>query len=178
MAKKAKTKKITIVPSGVSFFYEEDEPAGKTQCPGCKKGHVVMVSGGFPSATADSQFRCSRKCGWRSPSGKPVKRKPARTTMIPKLKPVKKRKPDSVELRDAIRAEARERMDALIRERAKFPPTFLTKTVLVKTKSGKKRRKKVWVDNPEFTEEMRQHMHAFAVNVVEIRDRLRAEGMR
>lgn len=70
---KKKRGKITKAPSGVSFMYESKPRTEKISCPDCGKGHVVMTRGGFPTCNAGSTFRCSKRCGWKSPNGRKPK---------------------------------------------------------------------------------------------------------
>ena len=88
--KAKKQKRINTAPSGISFMYEPKPEAKPMKCPGCGKGHVTMSKGGFPTCNEGSVFTCSKKCGWKSPSGN-FKHKPTpKQTLWPKRKPVKK----------------------------------------------------------------------------------------
>jgi len=176
-----KTRKITKAPSGVSFMYVPAAAAGKLRHAWHKRtcGGVVRVIGRNRTSGANRPdaliYGCS-KCSWKSPSGNFSHEPTTPTRLWPKRKPMKKQHPvlDPVELRDAIRREHARRMRILIRERKKFPPTLIEERV--KATRGKDKGKiiSVWHDNPDFTESMRDHMHRYAVDAIEIRDCLKA----
>ena len=168
MAAKKKGKRITKAPSGTSFTYAPPTPYGPLMhtwpldpdhdC----DGTIVMIEGELPAVSGGAVFICTG-CDWTSPDG--FRHNPTKRQIMPRPKPRKKQKPvlDSPELRAAVNAEVRKRMARLTAERAKFPPTFL--------KKGKK-----LVNNPKFTDAMRDHMHKFYVDAVEIRDEFESEG--
>lgn len=143
-----------------------------TVCPGCGKGHIVWNGG------ADNFFfTCSRapKCRWECGRGGDIPGGGLKGLVgialnggkvrVPKAKPKKKHTkrvefvPDSPEFRQALREEIQRRMDILIAEREKFPPTLI--------KKGKR-----LVSNPKFTNKMRDHMHTFYVDAAEIREEM------
>ena len=133
----------------------------------CKGGGRVYVIGKnkHPASTGRCAHYGCTGCNWKS-TGADFEHTPSKRQIMPKPKPRKKQKPvlDSPELRAAVNAEVRKRMARLTVERAKFPPTFL--------KKGKK-----LVNNPKFTDAMRDHMHKFYVDATEIRDELKAKGV-
>ena len=130
---------------------------GPTLCPGCEHGHTVWIGD-----DRNYTFICSHRCGWECPDEERTRAYKAKLAADAK-KAVKKAKKktvefqlDSPELVQAIRAECDRRMEILLAERAKFPPTF--------TKKGKL--------NPKFTDKMRAHMHTFAFTGEQIREEL------
>ena len=150
----------------------------QTKCPMCSKGHVV-----WNGDASDFYFTCSRapKCVWESGRGGTVCIQDGLKGLVgvaihggkvrkPKPKTAKKKHtkevkfiPDSDEFKAELRAEIARRMDMLVAEREKFPPT----NILV----GKGKKAKL-VPNPKFTEKMRQHLHKFYVDSAEIREEL------
>lgn len=79
-----------------------------------------------------------------------------------KAKPRKKHQAE-LDFAKGFRAEAQRRMEVLIAERAKFPPT------LVKTRKG-------WKRNPKFTDKMAAHMRSFGFKSEQIVAELREKG--
>jgi|SRR5262245_11464217 len=156
------TGKINKAPQGGWFLYEPPPRPGRTPCPGCERGHILTFR--VPK-TSDFRFECSeRGCDWQSPA--PLKNpgvSKAVVIQLPESEPLEFH-PDPPQLVAAVRAECKRR-DALLREeRMKFPPSFRVRV------TGKKRK---LVPNPDFTDEMRAHMHTFAFSAEEIRDRLK-----
>ena len=182
MAKK-KTQKINKAPSGVSFMYAPHVPAGPLMHTWPRVKHTcggrVRVTGFNTSKQANRPdalvYGCAA-CEWTSPSGnfshEPSVMQPHHVITDVVKKQVQKKNPRW--LRDAVRKEHARRMRILIRERKKFPPTLIEERV--KATRGKDKGKiiSVWHDNPDFTESMREHMHRFYVDAVEIRDALKA----
>lgn len=147
-----------------------------TKCPKCGKGDIAIVSGGFPTCNDHSVFECER-CDWKSPTGN-FQHEASKAQHPWKRKPIKKQHPheDSPELIEAIRAEFHKRRDLCIAEREKFPPSLIEKRVKITKGKNKGKTKKVWVSNPKFTDEMREHMHAFAFSPEDIRAELITGG--
>ena len=172
MARK-KHGKINKAPSGVSFMYAEREEAGPLahtwhddeQCGGTIS--VIGKQESPPSNRPDAVIYGCDTCDWISPSGEFQHDPTEPTEHHVETRVVKKQKqtPDPIKLRNAIRREVRRRMRILTAEREKFPPSLIEKG------KGKKKR---WVSNPAFTDEMREHMHRFYVSGEEIRDALKA----
>ena len=166
-----KTRKINKAPSGVSFMYVERESAGPLahtwhddeQCGGTVS--VIGKQQSPPSNRPDAVIYGCDTCDWTSPSGEfqhePSVRQPHHvcTEVVKGNGPV-----DPIKLRNRVRKEVRRRMAILTVERAKFPPSLIEK--------GKGKRKR-WINNPDFTDAMRAHMHRFYVSGEEIRDALK-----
>jgi hypothetical protein len=171
-------KKITKRPSGISFKHTPAEPYPPLthtwpldphhDC----EGEIVLASGGFPTCNEHATFICTG-CDWISPDG--YVHEPTKVTKVPKPKPRKKQKPniDPAELRDAVNAECRKRMARLVKERAKFPPTFIE--AREKATHGPDKGKLITVlhDNPDFTDNMREQLHKLSFTAEEVRAELK-----
>lgn len=162
----ASKKKINKIPSGVSFMYAPDERELVTPHHVCEHGGIVYEVGvnKHPGVNRpDALIYGCTKCDWKSPSGEFQHEPTTKTTHHVASGVVKKQAQKKMprDLRDAVRAEVRRRMEILTAEREQFPPSLL--------KKGKK-----WVSNPKFTDDMRTHMNRFYVSSEKIHDALKA----
>jgi hypothetical protein len=182
--KQPRSKKITKAPSGISFMYAEREPHGVMKHAWarkpehrCKKGGTIYVVGPNPHPGVnrpDALIYACDACKWKSPSGNFSHDPTQPTEHHVETGTIKKQnsKKQTKEFVAAFRAEYGRQMRRLTRERAKFPPTFIVGSKLVKGK-----RVKTWKDNPKFTEKMREHMHTFAVDSEQIAEELVLKGI-
>jgi hypothetical protein len=186
MARKAKTGKITKAPSGISFMYAPPERQRTTPHAWsinpehhCENGGVVYTVGRnrHPGVNRpDALIYGCTGCEWNSPSGD-FEHEPSVRQILPRKRPVVKKQAQKkmpVDLRDAVRAEVRRRMEILKAEREKFPPSLLVKRVKITKGKNKGKIKTTWISNPQFTNAMREHMHRFYVSSEEIHDALKA----
>lgn len=185
MAGKKKQTKITKAPSGISFMHEERGfrqnamPHAWARKPKhhCKNGGTIYVVGPNPHPGVnrpDALIYACDSCKWKSPSGK-FQHDPTEPTehhVLTDTITKHNSKKQTKEFIAAFRAEYREQMRALKRERAKFPPSFIEGTKTVKGK-----RVKTWKGNPKFTPAMREHMHTFAIDSEQIADEIVASGI-
>lgn len=167
-----KQAKITKAPSGASFMYAPREAATELRHVDC--GGIVSDQGAnkHPGANRpDARTYACGKCGREWPSGEfqhePTVRSEHHVVSEVVKRQAQKKMP--TDLRDAVRAEVKRRMEILAAERAKLPSSFIT--YRKKNKKGKLVR--YYTDNPKFTEKMRQHMHRFYVDATEIHDALK-----
>lgn len=179
MPARKKSNKITTAPKGKSFKYVPAEPRGplthdwqhKHKC----GGEIVMTEGTFPTCNGGTVFVCT-ECDWISPDG--YTHEPTVRTVVEWGGPIIRSQPSKRQTEDfiqAFRAEKSKQMDRLIKERAKFPPSLLKKGKYAK---GPKKGQDRWVNNPKFTDEMREHMHTFAVDEDAISEAIVASGIR
>lgn len=138
-------------------------------CPECNLGVITMVDALTENSATDYDFLCSARCGWQC--GDPARAAAYRAKIKAELKtpkPTKKVKPypgDTPEEIAFIRSECDDASARLLAERAKFPPTNIM------VGKGKKAH---WVPNPDFTQEMFDHMHTFAYSAEDIRKEMKS----
>lgn len=177
------SKKITKAPSGVSFTHTPAEPYGPLthDWPRVKHtcGGTIRVAGKQDSRDAnrpDALIYVCTGCDWISPDG--FEHDPTPKTFHHVATDTILSQPSKVQTPEFIKAFRKEnirQMKLQKAEREKFPPSLLKKGRYTK---GARKGEIRWVNNPRFTDAMREHMGTFAIDSEQIAAEIVSSGVR